>query len=170
MAVCIRNRSINHKTGLTPIEVMTGRRPNFEKFELFGSDCYAYVQNPKKLDERSIPGKFIGFDSNSPAKLVYFPQQNTIRKFRCVKFIKNESPSSQAMKPELVISQPEQLGKPAPPMQSEEPKTEAVEILPESVDTSPPRMEGRTGGTLLQTRCRSRGTLLRPHHAMNHRR
>ncbi|KAL7647578.1 UNVERIFIED_CONTAM: hypothetical protein RMT77_001178 [Armadillidium vulgare] len=53
---------------------------------VFGSICYAYSQEKKKLDARSKQGIFIGYDNESPAYLVYFPEQNNIKKVRCVKF------------------------------------------------------------------------------------
>ncbi|KAL7636921.1 UNVERIFIED_CONTAM: hypothetical protein RMT77_012679 [Armadillidium vulgare] len=40
----------------------------------------------KKLDARSKQGIFVGYDNESPAYLVYFPEQNNIKKVRCVKF------------------------------------------------------------------------------------
>ena len=53
---------------------------------VFGSLCHAYVQNKTKLDARAKEGIFIGYDRSSPAFLVYYPDQNTIKKARCVKF------------------------------------------------------------------------------------
>jgi hypothetical protein len=53
---------------------------------VFGSTCYAFVQNAKKLDDRSRKGVFVGYDKSSPAYLVYHPETNTVKKVRCVKF------------------------------------------------------------------------------------
>ncbi|KAL7647758.1 UNVERIFIED_CONTAM: hypothetical protein RMT77_001367 [Armadillidium vulgare] len=53
---------------------------------MFGSVCYAYSQEEKKLDVRSKQGIFVGYDNESPAYLVYFPEQNNIKKVRSVKF------------------------------------------------------------------------------------
>ena len=44
----IRNRCYNNRIGTTPYEIFTGRKPNLLNRHLFGSICYAYVQNPKK--------------------------------------------------------------------------------------------------------------------------
>ncbi|KAL7632814.1 UNVERIFIED_CONTAM: hypothetical protein RMT77_016880 [Armadillidium vulgare] len=53
---------------------------------MFGSVCYAYSQEKKKLDAHSKQRIFVGYDNESPAYLVYFPEQNNIKKVRCVKF------------------------------------------------------------------------------------
>jgi hypothetical protein len=56
---------------------------------VFGSTCYAFVQNAKKLDDRSRKGVFVGYDKDSPAYLVYHPETNKVEKIRCVKFFDN---------------------------------------------------------------------------------
>ena len=55
---------------------------------MFGSLCYGYQHHihKKKWDPRALPGVFIGYDPKSPAKLVYFPNENKIRKVKDVKF------------------------------------------------------------------------------------
>src|SRR6201990_2347916 len=53
---------------------------------VFGSICYVYSQEKKKLDACSKQGIFVGYDNESPSYLVYFPEQNNIKKVRCVKF------------------------------------------------------------------------------------
>ena len=52
---------------------------------IFGSECYAYVQNAQKLDARSKNGIFVGYDKGSPAYLIYYPESNVIERVRCVK-------------------------------------------------------------------------------------
>ena len=86
-AVYIRNRCYNPRTWKTPFEVMTCRKPNLGNMHIFGTPCYAYVQNKKKLDPRSEKGIFVGYDKGSPAYSVYFTERNImVRKVRCVKF------------------------------------------------------------------------------------
>ncbi len=85
-AVYIRNRCFNSRLGKTPYEALTGKQPNLNNMHVFGSTCYAFVQNAKKLDDRSRKGVFIGYDKSSPAYLVYHPETNTVEKVRCVKF------------------------------------------------------------------------------------
>ena len=53
---------------------------------IFGTICFCYVQNKKKLDPLAEEGIFIGYDKQSPAYLIYFPETNIIKKIRCVKF------------------------------------------------------------------------------------
>ena len=52
----------------------------------FGTECFAYVQNKKKLDHRCEKGILLGYDSHSPAYLVYFAKEGNIKKVRCVTF------------------------------------------------------------------------------------
>ena len=82
----IRNRCFNSRLGKTPFEALTGKRPNLGNMHVFGSTCYAYVQNAKKLDARSKRGIFVGYDKESPAYLVYYPEVNRVERVRCVKF------------------------------------------------------------------------------------
>ena len=44
----IRNRFYNNRIGTTSYEIFTGTKSNLLNMHLFGSICYAYVQNPKK--------------------------------------------------------------------------------------------------------------------------
>lgn len=95
----IGNRCFNARLEKTPYEALTGKQPNLSSMHVFGSTCFAYVQNAKKLDPRSHKGIFIGYDKESPAYLVYYPESNKIEKVRCVKFIDKfdteDSPSYQ---------------------------------------------------------------------------
>ena len=52
---------------------------------IFGTTCYAYGQNTKKLDARSEKGEFVGYDKGSPAYLVYFSESRVVKRVRCVK-------------------------------------------------------------------------------------
>ena len=82
----IRNSCYNPRTGKTPYECLTGIKPNLSNMHVFGSVCYAYVQNTTKLDPRAEKGIFVGYDRSSPAFLVYCLQAKTVKKVRCVKF------------------------------------------------------------------------------------
>ena len=82
----IRNRCYNPRLGKTPFEALTGEKPNLANMHTFGTICYAYLQNKKKLDARCEKGIFVGYDSQSPAFLVYFPNRDDVRKVRCVTF------------------------------------------------------------------------------------
>ena len=53
---------------------------------IFGTVCYVYIQNCKKLDARCERGVFVGYDGQSPVYLVYFPDKREVRRVRCVRF------------------------------------------------------------------------------------
>ena len=55
-----------------------------------GNRDHTDLQQKKKLDPRSEECKFVGYDSDSPAYLVYLPNTNEIKKVRCVQFKKYE--------------------------------------------------------------------------------
>ena len=82
----IRNRCYNPRLGKTPFEALTGEKPSLANMHTFGTICYAYLQNKKKLDARCEKGIFVGYDSQSPAFLVYFPNRDDVKKVRCVTF------------------------------------------------------------------------------------
>ena len=63
---------------------MTGKKPDLSKMWVFGSECYTYEYNRKKLDPKCEKGVFVGYDKNSPAYLVYHPEAGKIMKHRLV--------------------------------------------------------------------------------------
>ena len=83
----IRNRCFNSRLGKTPFQAMTGRKPNLSNMQTFGESCFAFNQNPKKLAPRSEKGIFVGYDRDSPAYLIYFPDKEIVKKVRRVKFL-----------------------------------------------------------------------------------
>ena len=86
-AAYVRNRCYCRRTGKTPYELFSGKEPNISKMQKFGSVCYAYKQLDKgKLDPRCEQGIFVGYDKNSPAYLVYYPEKEKVQKHRLVKF------------------------------------------------------------------------------------
>ena len=85
-AAYTRNRCYNNRLKQTPYFALTGRRPNLSNMRVFGSECYAYKQEKKKLDPRCTKGIFLGYDKLSPAYLVYFPEIGKVMKHRVVKF------------------------------------------------------------------------------------
>ena len=82
----VRNRCYVRRLEKTPIEAFTGRKPDVSRLHVFGSICYGYVEEKKKLDARSRRGIFLGYDKESPAYQVLFPDENIVRRIRCVKF------------------------------------------------------------------------------------
>ena len=86
MSAYIRNRCLNARTKITPYESFTGTKPNLSNLHAFGTQCNAYEQIKSKLDPRSTAGIFVGYDLQSPAYLVYFPEKRSIKRVRCVTF------------------------------------------------------------------------------------
>ena len=82
----IRNRCYNVRLNKTRYEAFTGAKPSVQNMNIFGTACYAYVQEKKKLDPRSEKGRFLGYDKYSPAYFVYFPETHKIKKVRRVVF------------------------------------------------------------------------------------
>ena len=90
-ATFLINRTYSEPIRKTPYESVTNKRPNANQMQLFGSLCYGfqYHVHRRKWDPRALPGVFIGYDSKSPAKLVFFPNENKVRKVKDVKFTNN---------------------------------------------------------------------------------
>ena len=82
-AVYITNRCYtDHRLKKTPFEAFTGHKPNLEHMHTFGTICFAYVQEKKKLDARGEKGIFLGYDKGSPAHLIYYPELGVLKKSR----------------------------------------------------------------------------------------
>ena len=82
-----RNRCFGNRTKQTPYQMLTGRRPHMSRMQKFGSVCYTYKQDKIKLDSRCEKGIFVGYDKNSPACMVYYPDNRKVKKHRLVKFV-----------------------------------------------------------------------------------
>lgn len=61
-AAVVRNRCFNNHIKQTPYFMLTGRRPNLSRMQKFGSECYVYKQEKKKLDPRCEKGIFVGYE------------------------------------------------------------------------------------------------------------
>ena len=94
-ASIIRNRCFNKRLGQTPYYMLTGKTPNLSKMRTFGSPCYTYKQDKKKLDSRCEEGIFVGYDKYSPAYLVFYPDTGKVVKNRLVKFMQKSVIESQ---------------------------------------------------------------------------
>ena len=68
-AAYTRNRCFHKRLGMIPVEAFTDVRPSLNNMHLFGSKCFSDVHQ-KKLDPRSVPGIFVGYDKACPAYLV----------------------------------------------------------------------------------------------------
>ena len=94
-AAYTRNRCFSRRLKKTPFEALTGKRPNLANMRKFGSECYAYNEDVRtKLDVKSTKGIFVGYDRNSPAYLVYYPDSGKVKKCRLIQCLtqnKNEN-------------------------------------------------------------------------------
>jgi hypothetical protein len=75
-AVYVLNRAFTRSVdGMTPYEAWHGTKPSVEHLRVFG--CVAHVKNARpllrKLDDRSTPMVFIGYEPGSKAYRVYDP-------------------------------------------------------------------------------------------------
>ena len=89
-----RNRCFNKRNQKTPFESLTGKQPDMSKMFKFGSKCFAFIQNPKKLSDRAEEGIFVGYDKESPAYLVYFPENQKVKRVRCIKCFNDKTEDS----------------------------------------------------------------------------
>ena len=87
-ATFIINRTYSEPIKKTPYEAVTNTKPNANTMHLFGSLCFGFQHHvhKRKWDPRALPGIFLGYDPKSPAKIVYFPDENKVRKVKDVKF------------------------------------------------------------------------------------
>jgi hypothetical protein len=62
----IRNRcpTSSNPDFKTPFEMIHGRKPDLSHMKVFGSPCYFHVpkQLRRKLEAKSLPGIFVGYD------------------------------------------------------------------------------------------------------------
>ena len=86
-ATVMRNRCFNKRTKWTPAQALTARGPKLSRMQRFGSECFVYKQDRRKLDPRWEKYVFIGYDKNSPEYTVYFPDTKKVQKHRLVKFV-----------------------------------------------------------------------------------
>lgn len=105
-AAYIRNRCYNPRAGKTPFEAMTELQPNLKNMHISGTVCYAYIQNKMKLEARCEQGTFLGYDTQSPAYLVYFPERDDVKRAQCVKFCKNFEGERKDIKHQYVAEYP----------------------------------------------------------------
>ncbi|KAG6386523.1 hypothetical protein SASPL_155426 [Salvia splendens] len=73
---------------MTPQEAWSGRKPGIAHLRVFGSKAYAHVpdQTRSKLDDKSKPFIFIGYDSNTKGYKLYDPTWQKTMISRDVKF------------------------------------------------------------------------------------
>ena len=85
----IRSRYFNYRVKETLYYMITGRKPDLSKMNIFESTCYAYKNLKKKLYPKCEKGKFVWYDRNSASYLVFYPENNRVLKHKLIKFISN---------------------------------------------------------------------------------
>lgn len=86
-AAVICNRCYNRRVGQTPYYMLTGRKPDLSRINIFWSVCYAYKHTKKKFDAKCEKGIIVGYDKNNPTYLVFYPDLGKVSKHRLVKCI-----------------------------------------------------------------------------------
>ena len=100
----VRNRCFNPRIRMTPYEAVTGLKPILSGMHKFGNQCFAYVTRHGKLDARAEQCIFIGYDRESPAYLVYYPDECKVGRVRIVRF--TDKPNIRVNKPEMYVEVP----------------------------------------------------------------
>jgi hypothetical protein len=78
-AIYVLNRSFTRSMdSMTPFEAWHGRKPDVQHLRVFGCVAHAKVTHPgaKKLDDRSIPMVFLGYEEGSKAYRLFDPVAN----------------------------------------------------------------------------------------------
>ena len=93
-ACFVRNRCVSSSLegNKTPYELLYGRPPTYSKMRIFGCSAFSMSRDPsrRKLDPKADKGIFVGYDSCSPAYLIYFPGNDSVQRARNVIFDETE--------------------------------------------------------------------------------
>ena len=76
-AAYIRNRCFVQHIKDTSDHLITNRKPDLSKLNIFCSVCYPYL-NGKKFEPCSKKGYFVGYDKCSRSYLVYCKEENKV--------------------------------------------------------------------------------------------
>ncbi|PIK61473.1 hypothetical protein BSL78_01598 [Apostichopus japonicus] len=106
-AAYIRNRCFNSRVQKTPYEAFTGIRPNVGNMHIFGSLCYAYTHDTKKLDPKATQGVFVGYDTKSPAYLVFYPDADKVQRVRLIKIVSKPTSNQETQTPQDLVNEDE---------------------------------------------------------------
>jgi hypothetical protein len=88
----LQNRLPTRSTGVTPYERWNGYKPDLGGLHRFGAWCYALVpkENRRKLDDKAIKLRFVGYDENSKAFRLADEQTNKVVISRDVRFLRGD--------------------------------------------------------------------------------
>jgi len=62
----------------TPVEVVTGKKPDLAKLPEWGCRVWVHTKNNSKLDPRAVKGKWIGYDEQSKGSWIYWPDKRSV--------------------------------------------------------------------------------------------
>jgi hypothetical protein len=148
--VWLKNRSPTRAlVDKTPLEASGGGKPDLSDLHEFGATIYVHVDG-KKLDNRGVEAKFVGYDSERKGYRVYWPTKRRVTVERNVRFHPDEVPISGDIQSEgetvditqrIVLDAPDQA-----PNDQNPPKTPSAEAeipqepgrLPDGLDEPEP--------------------------------
>ncbi|KAI4888112.1 hypothetical protein NFI96_008428, partial [Prochilodus magdalenae] len=121
-----------------------GKTPNLSNMKVFGSECYAYKQDKKKLDAKCDKGIFVGYDKYSPAYNIYYPETGKVLKHRLVKTITKGSADSQTQTSYDMEDDAESYGDTTPKVvsQGQEQSEETREPSVKTTEAGPTQADG----------------------------
>ena len=90
-AVFVKNRSWTRSLkNVTPLEVLTGAKPNLANLQVWGSRVWVHDTGGSKLDGRAKEVRWVGFDEESKAHRIYWAEKRSVTVERSVRFIADE--------------------------------------------------------------------------------
>lgn len=91
-AVWLKNRTSTKALphGMTPYEMLYGNKPHLAGLREWGLKVWVHDSNGTKLDGRAKVGRWIGFDEESNAHRIYWPEKRSVTIERSVKFDDND--------------------------------------------------------------------------------
>ncbi|PIL33575.1 transcription factor [Ganoderma sinense ZZ0214-1] len=74
-----RNRTTSKNTpGSTPHKLATGEKPDLSQLPRFSATVWVHQEGVGKLDPKSKPGRWVGFDLESKGHRIYWPECRTV--------------------------------------------------------------------------------------------
>jgi hypothetical protein len=97
-AAYVKNRCLTstNQENKTPHELFTGKVPDVSNLRIFGCNVYSYndEQGKSKLDDRAIPGLFMGYGERSKGYVVYLQSIDKLVLSRNIEFLEGEVKSN----------------------------------------------------------------------------
>lgn len=87
----LRNRTGTRAlAGKTPFEAKYGRKPNLSNLHEWGTKVWVHDKSGSKLSARGLVGRWVGFEQESNAHRIYWPDKRSITVERNVRFDDSE--------------------------------------------------------------------------------